>query len=333
VAPEVSIIVPCFNEESTISLLLKAIHCQTYPLQNLEVVVADAISTDHTKDEIRKFSIVHPDLKIKVVDNLRQTIPAGINLAVKNSEGENIIRLDAHSIPDPNYVRLCLMDLKDGKGDCVGGVWDIKPGGKGWIALSIATAAANPLAVGDAHYRFTKHAQEVDTVPFGAFKKSLFNSVGGFDESLLTNEDYEFFTRIRKSGGKIWLDPAIRCVYFARPTFSDLAYQYWRYGFWKYRMLKRYPNSIRWRQALPPLFVSWLLILLITFYFLPISRFLLLFSLIFYFFILFFIGCLMAWKKKEGLLFLGIPIAIAIMHGCWGSGLLYSMIRKIIFRK
>ena len=137
----------------------------------------------------------------------------------------------------------------------MGGIWDIQPQGKGWQARAIAAAAAHPFAVGDAYYRFTRAAQEVDTLPFGAFRKSLIERIGAFDEDLLTNEDYEFNVRLRKSGGRIWLDPAIRSVYFARSNLLDLARQYWRYGFWKVRMLRRHPNTIRWRQSLPPLFV------------------------------------------------------------------------------
>jgi GT2 family glycosyltransferase len=95
----------------------------------------------------------------------------------------------------------------------------------------------------------------VDTVPFGAYKRELFQRVGLYDETLLTNEDYEFNTRIRLAGGKIWFDPQIRCVYFARRNLNELARQYWRYGYWKAQMLKRYPGSLRLRQALPPLFV------------------------------------------------------------------------------
>ncbi len=122
----------------------------------------------------------------------------------------------------------------------------------------------------------------MDTVPFGAFKRELLALIGFFDESLLTNEDYEFNARIRKSGGKIWLDPSIRSVYFARPTLAALAKQYTRYGFWKWRMLRRYPETLRWRQALPPLFVLSLLDGALLAAFLPVFRVLLAAEIIIY---------------------------------------------------
>ncbi|MBE0411366.1 MAG: glycosyltransferase family 2 protein, partial [Anaerolineales bacterium] len=236
----VSIIVPCYNEQATIRLLLKAIDSQTYPRQNLEVIIADGGSTDQTLEEISVFQSEHPDLKVKVVDNPERIIPAGLNRAIKAAEGELIVRLDGHSMPEPDYIALCVDALQQGCGDNVGGVWEIRPRDQSWQSRSIATAAAHPLGVGDAHYRVGGRPQKVDTVPFGAFKKSIIDLIGFFDESLLTNEDYEFNTRLRKAGGVVWLDPKIRTVYFPPGSIAALARQYWRYGYWKARMLRRY---------------------------------------------------------------------------------------------
>jgi len=248
--PSVSIIIPCFNEQITICKLLEAIYAQTFPRLDLEVVVADGMSTDGTRAEIAAFIDSHPGLHIAVVDNLKRHIPAGLNSALKETRGEIIIRLDAHSMPYPDYVERCVADLEAGLGDNVGGVWEILPGADTWLGRSIAVAAAHPLGVGDAFYRHAGKPALVDTVPFGAFKRELLALVGFFDETLLSNEDYEFNARIRKTGGKVWLDPSIRSVYFARGSLPGLAKQYFRYGFWKWRMLQRYPDTLRWRQAL-----------------------------------------------------------------------------------
>ena len=180
--------------------------------------------------------------------------------------------------------------------------------------------------MGDALYRHTKQAAEVDTVPFGSFRRSLIEQVGFFDESLLTNEDYEFNARIRKSGGKIWLDPSIRSVYFARATLLDLIRQYWRYGFWKWRMLRRYPETIRWRQALPPLFVLSLIGLLLLSGFMSLARVLLVVELALYFSLLILAGFQAARRERAASLILGLPLAIAAMHLSWGSGFLWSML-------
>ncbi len=264
--PAVSVIVPCYNEQNTILLLLEAIYAQTYPRPQMEVVIADGLSKDQTRWQIADFQARHPDLTVQIVDNPNRTIPSGLNRAIQAAQGEMIVRLDAHSVPQPDYVARCVTALEQGFGNSVGGVWEIRPRGSGWQACAIALAAAHPFGVGDAHYRYTTTAQVVDTVPFGAFHRSLVERIGYFDEHLLTNEDYEFNVRLRQAGGKIWLDPAIRSIYFARANLVELARQYWRYGYWKARMLRRYPGTVRWRQALPPLFVLSLLILLLTGY-------------------------------------------------------------------
>jgi succinoglycan biosynthesis protein ExoA len=324
--PKVSVIVPCYNEQSTIRLLLEALHEQTYPHAGMEVLISDGLSTDGTRDVIAAFQRDFPDLSVRIVDNARRSIPAALNRAIEASRGEIILRLDGHSKPYPNYVERCVSSHEEGRGANIGGVWEIRPGAGTWIAESIAAAAAHPLGVGDALYRHARHAAEVDTVPFGSFRRTLIKQVGFFDESLLTNEDYEFNARVRKSGGKIWLDPSIRSVYFARSTLLELARQYWRYGFWKWRMLRRYPGTLRWRQALPPLFVLSLLSLAVLSLFVPLAGILLVGELLVYFSIMIFAGFRAAVQQRQAFLVAGLPLAIAAMHISWGSGFLWSII-------
>lgn len=323
----VSIIIPCYNEQARINNLLAAIYSQTYPRADMEVVIADGMSTDNSRGEIANFIKQHPDLSILVVDNPARIIPAALNRALKEARGEIIVRLDAHSIPYPDYVERCVAALESGLGENVGGIWEISPGADGWIAQAIAVAAAHPLGVGDALYRHAEKAAYVDTVPFGAFKREQLALVGFFDESLLTNEDYEFNTRIRQSGGRIWLDPAIRSIYYARPTLAALARQFWRYGYWKRKMLQRYPETLRWRQGLPPLFVLSLLggaVLAILF---PVFRLLPAIEVSLYVIILILTGCQTAIRQKKLALIIGLPLAIAVMHIAWGAGFLWSMIK------
>lgn len=326
--PKVSVIVPCYNEQATIRLLLVALREQVFPRTEMEVVIADGMSTDGTRDAIAKFQADFPDLSVCVVDNPLRTIPSGLNRAIDVSRGSIIVRLDAHSKPYPDYIANSVKALEDGRGDNVGGVWEIHPGAETWIAKSIAAAAAHPLGVGDAMYRHARHAAEVDTVPFGAFKRELIERIGRFDETLLTNEDYEFNARIRKANGRIWLDPSIRSVYFARSTLLELARQYWRYGYWKWRMLRRYPDTLRWRQALPPLFVLSLPGLTVVSIFVPFVWFILFGELALYFSILLLAGIRSAMQKKMSFLTIGLPLAIPVMHISWGSGLLWSILNS-----
>lgn len=322
--PTVSVIVPCYNEEKTIRHLLDAVLAQTYPRGLMELVISDGFSTDRTREVIAAFHKEHPDLAVRVVDNSGRTIPSGLNQAIRESKGEVIVRLDAHSMPIPEYVERCVAAHQSGRGDNVGGVWEIRPGADTWIAKTISFAAAHPLGVGDAMYRLNAKAGAVDTVPFGSFRRALIDKIGAFDETLLTNEDYEFNTRVRESGGVVWLDPSIRSVYFSRSTLGKLAAQYWRYGFWKFKMLRRYPHTLRWRQALPPLFVFFLFALIVLSLFIGFARTLLAAQLSGYFFVLTLAGLKLAIEKKTGYLLPGLPLAISTMHLAWGAGFLWS---------
>ena len=309
-------------------MLLEAIYRQTFSKDQMEVVLADGMSTDRTREVVAEFQHAHPDLSIRLADNPRRIIPAGLNRAIEESKGEYLVRLDAHSVPADDYVELCLKALLAGKGENVGGVWDIRPGGEGWIARSIAVAAAHPLGVGDAFYRYATEAAYVDTVPFGAFRRDTLEQAGNFDETLLTNEDYELNTRIRQQGGRVWLDPRIRSGYFARATLAALARQYWRYGYWKQRMLRRYPQTLRWRQALPPLFVIGLLALALLALVWSLARILLLICIGLYLVILIAGAVPYTLRRNDPALLVGVPLAITAMHLIWGSGFMYSLLRK-----
>ena len=325
---KVSLIIPCYNEENNIQDLLAAICEQNFPLPDLEVIISDGMSTDSTRDKILEFTDSVPELKVRVIDNPDRTIPSGLNRALTAARGEYIVRMDAHSHPHPDYIKFCLRDLETGLGDNVGGVIQIKAAAQDWLAQSIAVAAGHPLGVGDARYRTGSTAREVDTVAFGSYHSSLINRIGGYDESLLSNEDYEFNVRVRKSGGRVWLDPEIRATYIARPTLRALAFQYWRYGYWKLRMLMRYPETIRWRQ-LAGLFV----LSLIGLGFLSIgfdwARWLLLSEVVIYLSALLFSAIKAALDHKKPFLVPGLPLAISTMHFSWGTGFLVSLIRYI----
>jgi hypothetical protein len=199
------------------------------------------------------------------------------------------------------------------------------------MARAIAVAAGHPLGAGDARYRIGSQSREVETVPFGAFYRQWYDRVGRFDESLLSNEDYEFNHRLRLAGGRIWFDPSIRSMYFARKSYSALLRQYIRYGFWKARMLGRYPRSLRWRQALPPIFVLMTLILGLS----ALGGFqsagiLLGLQWGSYTLILFAVGTRLAWRRKDPPLVLGFPLAVAGMHLAWGTAFLWGMVRAFV---
>jgi GT2 family glycosyltransferase len=240
------------------------------------------------------------------------------------------VRLDAHSIPDHDYIERCLSVLESTGAANVGGLWEIRPSAEGLLARAIAQAAGHRIGAGDARYRTGGDAGEVDTVPFGAFKREWVEKVGPFDTTLITNEDYEYNVRLRQVGGMIWFDPSIRSTYFARHDLHSLARQYARYGYWKARMLRKYPETLRWRQALPPLFVLSVIILGIAALFWFPARIALAVQLALYALFVFGFGVVRLLYNRDFGTLIGFPLAIWTMHFAWGGGFLWSLLRMVL---
>jgi glycosyltransferase involved in cell wall biosynthesis len=322
------LIIPCYNEELTIDALLQAIVDQTYPLDDMEVIIADGLSTDNTREKIHTFAQSHLQPSISIIDNPKRIIPAALNLAIRAAHGKLIVRMDAHTLPAQDYIARSVAAYDEGRGEDIGGVIDIHPGRNNWIGRSIAVATRHPLGVGDAKYRWAKEASYADTVAFGTYARKTFDEIGLYDESLLVNEDYELNVRLRASGGRVWVDPAIRATYYSRPDLSSLARQYFTYGFYKFHMLKQHPRTLRWRQALPPLFVLGILMLLLLAAFWNVARVALFVVVVLYLLILILGALFEAIKQKNVVLLAGIPLAIMTMHFSWGSGFWWSLLKK-----
>lgn len=317
----VSVVVPCRNEARHIAGLLDAIKVQSHPVS--EVVVVDS-SSDRTADAVLSYGRRNPSLPVTVVSVEKASIPAAVNAGVAKATGEIIVRLDGHCIPAADYVARAVAAL-DGGADIgvAGGVWNISPGAKTLTAEAIARAGSHPAGAGDAAYRIaqaTTTRQDVDTVPFGCFRKTLWTELGGLNEALLTNEDYEFNFRVRASGRRVVLDPAIRSTYFARPTLGSLAQQYFRYGWWKLAMLRRHPSSIRWRQALPAALVAAFLVLFVLSVFSPVARLALAGLAAVYTTMLTLAAAHASSTARRWPLLPALVAAFAVIHLCWGFG-------------
>ncbi|MDC0312119.1 glycosyltransferase family 2 protein [bacterium] len=333
--PSVSVFVPCFNEEKNIVRLLDSLANQTYPVADMEVLIVDGLSTDRTRALIEDYAAKVPSPEIRTIDNPFRFIPHALNIGVKNAQGDFLIRMDAHSIPAKDYVARCIEFLKDNPNSGVGGRIEIAVNDYGisYIGKSIGLAASNPLGSGGASYRSGGKAGSVDTVPFCAFTKETFTKVGNYDETLLANEDYEWNTRLRKSGGTVWFDPEICSVYFARGTLLALSQQYLNYGFWKFKMLKRYPETLRLRQFLPLALLSFLILATLltvvgTVIGSPGLRWVAPFAFISY------VGMLAAGvgvtiSSTKWYLLPGVTLAIIVMHLSWAAGFFMSAFERI----
>jgi succinoglycan biosynthesis protein ExoA len=257
--PFVSIVLPIRNEADHIGACIGRLLDQDYPHERMEIIVVDGMSDDGTRDRLRELQATSRRVAIRVIDNPAMIVPTALNLAIEAARGDVIVRMDGHTTPATDYVSACVAALRTSGAANVGGV--IEPTGLTPMGEAVAVVTSHPLGVGDAKYRTGGAAGSVDTVPFGAFRRDVFERVGLFDESMVRNQDYEMNVRIRQAGESIYLDPAIRSVYTPRSDVTSLWKQYLQYGWWRVETVRRHPGSLRWRQAVPPVFVAALVVL------------------------------------------------------------------------
>ena len=261
--PYISVIIPCLNEANFIRQVIIDILHQDYPTTLMEVFFVDGGSTDNTREIIQQYASKNPQLIL--LDNPDRFVPQAMNLGIQKSKGDVIIRLDAHASYPPDYFPKLITCLARTGADNVGGVWKIAPRNNGMLARAIAIALSHPLGVGNAMYRLdTLKEMEVDTVPFGCFRRNAFERFGEYDNRLHRNQDIEFNKRIKKMGGSIILDPTINCTYFARDNFSALWKNNFENGRWVI-LTAKYTNSFQslsLRHFIPFLFVLYLLLVL-----------------------------------------------------------------------
>lgn len=332
VTASVSVIIPCYNEEKFIGKALENLADQYSP-ETYEIVVVDGMSNDRTRQIVEEFQQSHPDLPIRLLDNPARNIPHALNLGIAAARGETIARMDAHAVPSEGYIRRCVEVLSENNAAIVGMPCRVRPAENTVTARAIAIGVSHPFGIGDAKYRLgTKGAgrsspEDVDTVAFACFRKSLWSELGGFDEKLLTNEDYDFNYRARARGGRVVLDHGAHCDYFARPTLRKLAFQYSRYGAWKARMIRARPRSFKLRQLVAPVFISSIVLLTAAGFWRSIAWLMLALELTTYLVAAVAFGYQATRRNQEKVsLMLTMPLVFLTIHFSWGTSFLWGLI-------
>jgi succinoglycan biosynthesis protein ExoA len=248
----VSVIVPARNEEESIGATLTALRRQHH--RALQIIVVDGGSTDGTVAVVERHMAEDP--RIELLPNPRQIIPAALNIALAAARGRWLVRMDAHSTVDEGYVGAAVARLREG---CWGGVGGRKDGvGTTPAGRAIAAALGSRFGVGGSLYHYGSTEQPVDHIPFGAYPTELLRRLGGWDERLVANEDFEFDYRLRRSGAVLLFDPRLRISWKSRQTIRSLYQQYRRYGAGKLDVARLHPASLRLRHLVPPLLVPYL---------------------------------------------------------------------------
>jgi glycosyltransferase involved in cell wall biosynthesis len=321
--PFVSVIMPIRNEADFIARSLGAVLAQDYPHEKLEVLVADGMSDDDTRRIVHELAAA-TDIAVILVINPGRIVPTGFNTALKQAQGEIIVRVDGHTIIARDYVAQCVAVLARSGADNVGGRMNAV--GDGAFGQAVALATSSAFGVGGARFHYATEEEYVDTVYMGAWRRDVFERIGMFDEAFVRNQDDEFNYRLRAQGGRILLSPAIQSTYFNRSTFRGLARQYDLYGLYKVRVMQKHPGQMRPRQFAPAVLVSALGIGAVLSVFSRLARWLWLALIVVYTLANLAASVLTARKARWTHLHL-LPVVFATLHFSYGIGFLRGLVK------
>ena len=245
--PFVTIVMPCRDEQAHIELCVSAAQTQDWPAERLEILIADGMSIDSTREILARLAAHDP--RIVLIDNPARIQAAGLNECIRRARGEVIVRMDVHADYPSDFVRKCVEALDRTGADNVGGA--ARPRARTFFQRCVSAALASPLGVGGSRYRQADAEGFVESVWPGAFRRAVFERVGLFDPNATTNEDAELNQRIVASGGRVYLSRDIVVHYYPRSSMRALARQYFGYGRGRARTLLKHRGLLSWRPALP----------------------------------------------------------------------------------
>jgi glycosyltransferase involved in cell wall biosynthesis len=331
VLKQVSIIIPCRNEEGFIDKVIENIQNQDYPKSLTEVLFVDGMSTDKTAGIIAKYATTHSHIKLLLNEN--KFVSHALNIGIRASRGEIIIRMDAHCEYPTDYITKLVNYLGLLKAENVGGICVTLPGGETDIAVAIARGISCSFGIGNSMFRLKPdHIMEVDTVPFGCFRRELFDRIGLFDEDLIRNQDDEFNVRIKNNKGKIYLIPDVQIIYYARNSLRKLFSMYYQYGLFKPLVVRKTKTVATLRQIIPSLFIIYLLLMVSGIFLFPtISSWLILPLLLYILISIIFTAKYVFNDREIGLVLL--PVVFSSIHISYGWGYLAGLFKYLIFNK
>jgi len=253
----ISVIIPARNEGKYIERCLESVLTNDFPQEQLEILVVDGGSIDNSRSIVMQKAAHHSN--VRLLDNPKKIVSTGLNIGIRQARGEYIVVLGAHAEYPSNYLSTCVEELQRTKADVVGGCLRTKPGADTTMAKAIALLSEHPFGVGGSGFRIGWGDRYVDTVPYPAYTRDVFDRIGYYNEALVRHQDFELNSRIRASGGRIFLSSKIQNTYYNVPTLYELVRQAFRNGLWLGRAWLHCRASFSWRHAVPLAFVSALL--------------------------------------------------------------------------
>jgi len=324
--PFVTVVMVVRNEAPFMARALELVLAQDYPRDRMEIIVADGLSDDGTRDVLAEYQAKYPF--IQVVDNPGRIVASGLNVAIDRSQGELIVRIDGHGQVATDFVSqvVKLMD-EHPEAWCAGG--PIVHAGTNRFGEAVAVAMSHPLGVGLATHRFEDYEGYVEGAHFPTFRKWIFDRIGKFDEGLVRTEDDEFNYRIAQAGGKVYVSPRVRYVYYVRDRLGKLFRQYFQYSFWRIPVIKKHKKPTTLRQVVPPLFFLAMFVLLVVGIWLRQPWIALALPAIY---LAALIAVAISVIPRKGLAVAAlVPLAVATMHFAYALGIAYGAFAAMFY--
>lgn len=247
---KVSVVCPVYNEERFIEKCIDSLMRQTYPRELCEYIFIDGGSSDSTVSKIENYISLNKD--IKILHNPRRIIPVSMNKGISEASGEYVVRIDAHAEYPDNYISRLIEVAQATGAENTGGLCETLPACEGNKAEGISIALSSSFGMGNSHFRVgCDRMMEVDTVPFGCFRREFLLEAGGFDERFVRNQDDELNGRIRKKGGKILLLPDLKVKYYPRSDYRSLWRMWYGYALYKPMVARALGAPATMRQFVP----------------------------------------------------------------------------------
>lgn len=320
--PFVTAMIVVRNEERYIEKCFRSLLEQNYPKDRYEILIIDGMSEDRTR-EIAQETQKHYGLGVSVryFNNSKKLLAAGWNLGIRHALGDYVVRIDAHGYADCDFLMKSVETAQRvSDAVCVGGAMKteaLSPKGE-----LIAEVLSSPFGVGNSKFRYSQEAAYVDTVAFGLYRKEIFDKVGYFDETLKRNQDNDMHRRIRASGGKFYLNPEIKTVYYARDSIKGMFRQGYQNGKWNIITFRKDRESLSMRHLIPLFFVLAILFGLILGAVFHIFWWLVMAMLILHILMGLYFGCRRTRRISHILAF---PWLCMGLHICYGTGSLLEL--------
>ena len=252
--PFVTVVVPCRNEEKHIARCLESILANDYPKERMEILVLDGMSEDRTREIVAGYSERYA--LVRLVDNPKKHIPVAMNIGIREARGERILKMDAHSTYQAEYISRCVQYQDLYGAENAGGVWKMVPGADTATARAIVLGLGSRFGSGNANVKVgVDKPTWSDTTAFGCFKKELFDRIGMYDEKLLSSSDLDLNQRISAAGGGILVAPDVVVNYVADADLRALRRHVFADGVWISYVMKFGKRAWSWRHWVPAAFV------------------------------------------------------------------------------